>query len=90
MGHIPGFEGAWTRKDHQIPCHTRRRVDKIMVVVATVCSCSIIKIISTFASGEITIAAFDLILSSLKMANDGNNMPKVKSFPSIMIEMARD
>ena len=46
------------------------------------------KTISTFSSGEKTIAAFELSFCQLKSTNVVNKMSKVQSVPSIIVGMA--
>ena len=48
------------------------------------------KAILTFFSGEKTIAASGFFLCEIKSTNVGNNMSKVQSFRSIIVEMACD
>ena len=48
------------------------------------------KTISTFFSGEKTIAAFDLNFYQLKSTNVVNKVSKVQSVPSIIVGMACD
>ena len=77
-----------TGKDHEIPCHSRCRVDGIVATVSF--SANQNKTILTFPSGEKTIAAFDLNFCQIKSTNVGNNMSKAQSFRSIIVEMVCD
>ena len=66
------------REDHEIPCHTRLRVDEIAAAVSS--STNENKTISSFSSDEKTITSFELNFCQIRSTNVVNNMPKAQSF----------